>query len=208
MKNFVIKLFLSLMTVSLPFQKGAAAMEEVTLETATLGGGCFWCIEAIVQRLKGVSKVESGYSGGKTTNPTYQQVSSGETGHAEVIQISFDPKIISYAEILEVFLHLHDPTTLNRQGNDIGTQYRSAIFYHSEEQKQAAEEVIKKITATKLWNKPIVTEVTPFKEFYRAEEYHQNYYNRNKSQGYCSFIIAPKINKLLKEFKDKLKSDS
>ena len=175
------------------------------LQTATFGGGCFWCIEAIFQRVRGVDKVVSGYAGGTLANPTYEQVSSGETGHAEVIQLTFDPAQVSFATLLEIFFHLHDPTTLNRQGSDAGTQYRSAIFYHDEEQKKVAAEVIKKIEADKLWNKPIVTELTPFNKFYTAEEYHQNYFNDHKTQQYCSIVIAPKVQKLYHEFADKLK---
>ena len=174
-------------------------------ETATLGGGCFWCMEAIFQRLNGVSSVVSGYAGGKTQNPTYEDVSSGTTGHVEVVQVQFDPSVISYGEILEVFFHLHDPTTLNRQGADRGTQYRSAILYSSDEQKRIAELTIKKVTDEKLWSNPIVTEVKPLDKFYSAEEYHQNYYNQNQSQPYCSLVIGPKIMKLEETFKDKLK---
>ena len=176
-----------------------------SVEIATLGGGCFWCIEAIFQRLQGVQKVESGYSGGARKNPTYDQVSSGGTGHAEVIQITFDPSVISYAELLNVFFHLHDPTTLNQQGADSGTQYRSVIFFHGPEQQKTADEVKKKIGESGLWKDPIVTEISPFTEFYPAEDYHQNYYNEHKDKPYCSIVIAPKIQKLFKEFGSKLK---
>ncbi len=184
---------------------GESVLMTAKTETATLGGGCFWCIEAIFQRVNGVEKVESGYSGGASPNPTSEQVSRGNTGHAEVIQLTFDPSKISYAELLEIFFHLHDPTTLNRQGADVGTQYRSVIFYHDAAQKLAAETVLKKITDEKLWSKPIVTELSPFQAFYPAEDYHQNYFNSHQSQPYCSVVIAPKINKLYKEFASKLK---
>ncbi len=174
-------------------------------EKATLGGGCFWCTEAIYSELKGVVDVKPGYSGGTTKNPTYKEVCTGETGHAEVIQITFDPNIISFAEILEVFFMTHNPTSLNRQGNDVGTQYRSVIFYHSEKQKEVAEKVIKLFTDEKVYDQPIVTEITAFEKFYEAEDYHQNYFARNKNEGYCQFVIIPKIDKFRKIFKDKLK---
>ncbi len=176
------------------------------LETATFGGGCFWCTEAIYQRLKGVHSVISGYSGGKLPNPTYQEVCSGTTGHAEVIQVQFDPEIISYPEILTVFFKTHDPTTLNRQGNDVGTQYRSVIFYHSENQKIEAELIIKELTQKAVFDNPIVTEITAFEKLYSAEDYHQNYYNDNSNQPYCAVVINPKLAKFEKEFKEKLKS--
>lgn len=172
-------------------------------EIATLGGGCFWCVEAIYQDLKGVTKVESGYSGGHIDKPTYREVCSGLTGHAEVIQVSFDPEVISYRDILRIFFTVHDPTTLNRQGNDKGTQYRSVIYYHSEEQKKIAEEV--KIEAKEAWDDPIVTEISAFDTFFKAEDYHQNYYKDNPNEGYCSFIIAPKVKKFREKFKDRLK---
>lgn len=174
-------------------------------ETATFGGGCFWCTEAIFTSLKGVETVESGYSGGKTKNPTYQEVCTGETGHAEVIQITFDPKVISFRELLEVFWETHDPTTLNRQGADRGTQYRSAIFYHSTEQKEIAEKYKAELNKENVFNGPIVTEITPFDKFYKAENYHQDYFANNKSQGYCQMVIVPKIEKFRNIFKDKLK---
>lgn len=174
-------------------------------ETATFGGGCFWCTEAIFRSLKGVGTVESGYSGGKTKNPTYQEVCTGETGHAEVIQITFDPKLIDFRELLEVFWETHDPTTLNRQGADRGTQYRSAIFYHSLQQKEIAEKYKEELTKEKVFNGPIVTEITPFDKFYKAENYHQDYFANNRSQGYCQMVIVPKIEKFRKIFKDKLK---
>lgn len=174
-------------------------------ETATLGGGCFWCTEAVFKSLKGVESVESGYSGGNTKNPTYQEVCTGETGHAEVIQITFDPGIISFDELLEVFFKTHDPTTLNRQGADVGTQYRSVVFYHSHEQKEIAEEYIEKLNRENIFGKPVVTEVAVFDKFYKAETYHQNYFANNRMQGYCQFVIVPKMDKFKKIFKDKLK---
>lgn len=175
------------------------------LEIATLANGCFWCTEAIFQRLNGVEKVTSGYSGGKVKNPTYNEVTSGETGHAEVIQIHFNPSVITFQEILDVFFATHDPTTLNRQAYDVGTQYRSAIFYHSVAQKEVAETFIKALTDAKVYDKKIVTEVTAFDAFYEAETYHQNYYNNNKNQGYCVAVINPKLDKFIKKYKDKLK---
>jgi peptide-methionine (S)-S-oxide reductase len=178
---------------------------EKQLETATLGAGCFWCVEAIYQRLEGVEKVESGYSGGTIQHPSYEQVCTGTTGHAEVIQVTFDPKKLSYRELLAVFFRTHDPTTLNKQGADVGTQYRSAIFFHSEEQHRIAEEVKKETDAAKVWDDQIVTEISPFREFYKAEEYHQNYYNQNSFQPYCMMVINPKLSKFKKEFSGKLK---
>ena len=175
------------------------------LEVATLGGGCFWCTEAVFSLLKGVEKVESGYSGCKMENPTYEKVSTGTTGHVEVVQISFNPDVISFKEILEVFFASHDPTTLNRQGQDIGTQYRSVIFYHDDQQKAIAEQMIKELTETKTWNMPIVTQIEPFKIFYKAEEYHQNYFKNHPEKSYCSIIIAPKIDKLKQHYLGKLK---
>jgi peptide-methionine (S)-S-oxide reductase len=174
-------------------------MEEI----ATLGAGCFWCVEAIFQDLKGVSKVVSGYSGGHVKNPAYREVCNGTTGHAEVIQVTFNPAVISFAEILEVFWNTHDPTTLNRQGADVGTQYRSAIFYHSEEQKLIAEQ--SKADAAKYFTSPIVTEITAFDVFYSAEDYHQNYFNQNGQQSYCSIVISPKVDKFRKKYADRLK---
>ncbi|OGD89470.1 peptide-methionine (S)-S-oxide reductase [Candidatus Curtissbacteria bacterium RIFCSPLOWO2_02_FULL_40_11] len=175
------------------------------LDTATLAGGCFWCTEAIFKRIKGVSKVISGYSGGRTENPNYDQVSQGSTGHAESIQLEFDPEIISYEKLLEVFFHLHDPTTLNRQGNDVGPQYRSAIFYHSDEQKKIAQKIKAKIKKEKVYAAPIVTEILPYQNFFKAKESHQNYYDSNRNQPYCQVIIDPKIKKLMKEFKTVVK---
>lgn len=176
-------------------------------ELATLGGGCFWCVEAVFEQLRGVEKVVSGYTGGRTENPTYKQVCGGATGHAEVIQVTFDPSKVSYREILDVFFASHDPTTLNRQGADVGTQYRSAIFYHSPEQKQIAETRIKELNEEKLFPQPIVTEVTPAATFYPAEDYHQGYYRDNPYQGYCQAVISPKLAKFRKQFADKLKGE-
>lgn len=175
------------------------------METATLAAGCFWCVEAVFDDLQGVSDVVSGYSGGHTENPTYKEVCSETTGHAEVVQIKFDPQVISYADILRVFFSVHDPTTLNRQGNDIGTSYRSAIFYHSDEQKKAAEEVIKEVTAAGIYDNPIVTEVTEFTKFYPAEDYHQEYFANNPNQPYCAAVVAPKVAKFRKNYVDRLK---
>jgi len=180
---------------------------ETQFEQATLGAGCFWCVEAIFQRLEGVEKVESGYSGGHVENPSYEEVCTGRTGHAEVIQLTFDPKKISYKELLEVFFRTHDPTTLNRQGNDVGTQYRSVIFYHNEKQKRIAEQVKNETEQAKIWDDPIVTEISPFTAFYKAEEYHQNYYNQNSYKPYCMLVINPKLNKFKKEFSGKLKKE-
>jgi peptide-methionine (S)-S-oxide reductase len=176
-------------------------------EIITLGGGCFWCVEAVYDQLKGVEDVVSGYSGGHVVNPTYQQVCNKTTGHAEVIQVTFDNEQISLGDILDVFFTVHDPTTLNRQGNDVGPQYRSAIFTHSEEQKRVADEKIKEITAAKLWNNPIVTEVAPFKNFYAAEDYHQRFFEQNPDQMYCRMIVAPKVAKFRKAYISKLKKE-
>jgi peptide-methionine (S)-S-oxide reductase len=189
-------------------QEKAANFENITqanMEKATFGSGCFWCTEAIFLRLKGVEKVVSGYSGGKLKNPTYKEISSGKTGHAEVVQITYDPKVITYEEMLEVFWKTHDPTTLNRQGNDIGTQYRSVVFYHNERQKELAEHYKNELNKEGVYKDPIVTEISPLAEFYEAEEYHQDYYAQNPNQGYCSFVITPKIEKFEKVFKEKLK---
>lgn len=175
------------------------------MEKATLAGGCFWCTEAVFKRLKGVNSVISGYSGGNIDNPTYEQVCSGITGHAEAIQIEFDPKIISFKTLLEIFFKLHDPTTLNKQGNDIGTQYRSAIFYHGENQKKIADEVKEETEKSNAYPDKIVTEITPFKNFFEAEGYHKNYYDRNSDAPYCKYVIDPKIQKLYKEFKQEVK---
>jgi peptide-methionine (S)-S-oxide reductase len=175
------------------------------LELATFGSGCFWCTEAIFLNVNGVEKVESGYAGGKVKNPTYREVCSGLTGHAEVTQLTYDPKVISYEELLEIFWKTHDPTTLNRQGADEGTQYRSVIFYHNDNQKRLAELYKKKLDDAKAFDDPIVTEISPYTEFYKAEDYHQNYYNLNGSAPYCSFVIQPKLEKFKKVFKEKLR---
>jgi len=180
-------------------------MSQKQSEIATLAGGCFWCLEAVYEDLKGVESVESGYTGGSVPNPTYEQVCSGNTGHAEVVRITFDPSVVSYRDLLEVFFTIHDPTTLNRQGNDVGPQYRSAIFYHTPEQKSTAEDVIVQLTAQKVWDNPIVTEVTPLREYYPAEDYHQEYYRRNPGQPYCSVVIAPKVAKFRSRYLEKLK---
>lgn len=174
------------------------------MEKATFGSGCFWCTEAMFQRLKGVYNVKSGYAGGTTQNPTYKEICSGETGHAEVIQLDFDPEVISYDELLEVFWKTHDPTTLNRQGNDVGTQYRSAIFYHNENQKELAENYKQKLNESTIWPDPIVTEIVSMDKFYPAETDHDDYYNQNSSQPYCAFVVAPKVNKFKKIFSEKL----
>lgn len=181
---------------------GTAAISGQT-EIATLGGGCFWCVEAVFQDLQGVLRVESGYSGGHVDNPSYREICNGTTGHAEVIRITFDPGVITFREILGIFFSFHDPTTLNRQGNDAGTQYRSVIFYHSPEQKADAEEIKK--SEQENWSDPIVTEITPFVKYYKAEDYHQNYYKEHQSQPYCSVVISPKVRKLREKYRDKLK---
>lgn len=173
-------------------------------EMATLGGGCFWCIEAVFLDVKGIVSAKSGYSGGHIKNPAYREVTTGRTGHAEVVQLTFDPTVISYKEILEIFFHLHDPTTLNRQGADVGTQYRSAIFFHNDDQEKTAKEVFAEIDASDLWENPLVTEITPLKEFYVAEDYHQNYYKNNPNQPYCTYVISPKMQKLRHLFGNKL----
>ena len=174
-------------------------------ETATLAGGCFWCLEAAFQDLKGVERVQSGYAGGRVANPSYEQVCTGTTGHAEVVQITFDPQVVSFDDLLHVFFTIHDPTTPNRQGVDVGTQYRSAIFYHTPDQKAAAERVIAELQREHVWDDPIVTELKPLEAFYPAEEYHRDYYRRNPNQGYCSAVIAPKVAKVRKVYLDKLK---
>ena len=178
------------------------------LQTATFAGGCFWCTEAIFKRLKGVEGVISGYSGGRVENPTYEQVSSGDTGHADAIQIKFDPSIISYEQLVEIFFKLHDPTTLNQQGADMGEQYRSVIFFHDEEQHKIAEKVMERFEKEKIFDDPIVTEITPFTNFYKAEDYHQDYYEQNRnSNSYCRIVIDPKIQKLYRDFKSQVKED-
>ncbi len=181
-------------------------METKNLETATLAAGCFWCVEAVFDDLQGVESVESGYSGGHTVKPTYQQVCSETTGHAEVIQLKFDADVISFKEILQVFFAVHDPTTLNRQGNDVGSSYRSAIFYHSDEQKRIAEEVVKEVEAEAVYDNPIVTEIKSFDKFYIAENYHQEYFDNNPNQPYCAAVVAPKVAKFRQKFVQRLKT--
>jgi len=180
----------------------------IKTDTATFGTGCFWCTEAVFQELKGVLKVTSGYSGGTVKNPSYEDVCTGTTGHAECLQIIYDPKVISFDELLEVFWEAHDPTTLNRQGNDVGTQYRSVIFYHNDEQKKKSEEYKIKLDKSGAYNNPVVTEISPFTRFYAAEDYHQDYYRLHGSQPYCTFVIRPKVEKFEKVFKNKLKTTS
>jgi peptide-methionine (S)-S-oxide reductase len=175
-------------------------------ETATFGAGCFWCVEAIFEEVNGVIRVESGYSGGHVANPTYEEVCTGTTGHAEVVQVTYNPEIISYIELLEVFWKTHDPTTLNRQGPDVGTQYRSVIFYHDEAQRKLSMEMKQKLNQAEIWENPIVTEISPYDAFYRAEDYHQDYYSQNTSQPYCAFVITPKLKKFHELFADKLKA--
>ncbi|MEL7587386.1 MAG: peptide-methionine (S)-S-oxide reductase MsrA [Prolixibacteraceae bacterium] len=183
-----------------------AQSKSADMEIATLGGGCFWCTEAVYKELKGVVSVTSGYSGGDIVNPSYREVCTGRTGHAEVIDIQFNPKIISFSELLEVFFATHDPTTLNRQGGDVGTQYRSVIFYHNEQQKEIAESIISRFNQENVFDRPVVTEVTAWKNFFPAEDYHQNYFENNPSQSYCQLVIVPKMEKFRKVFRDRLKS--
>ena len=182
-------------------------MVNETEEITTLAGGCFWCLEAVFEQLQGVKKVVSGYSGGHMPNPTYQQVCGGDTGHAEVTQLHFDPHIISFRELLEVFFTIHDPTTLNRQGPDVGSHYRSAIFYHTPEQKATAEELIRQLEGSGTWTQSVVTEVTPLESFYPAEEYHQEYYRRNPDQAYCQLVISPKVAKFRKQYLARLRTE-
>jgi peptide-methionine (S)-S-oxide reductase len=186
-------------------QKNDTMNEQNKLEVATFGEGCFWCTEAVFERLDGVEKVVSGYAGGHVRNPSYKEVCTGHTGHAEVCQIFFDPDVITYEELLDVFWHTHDPTTLNRQGNDRGTQYRSVIFYHNEEQKKMAEASKKEMDASGTFSNPIVTEIQPFEDFYEAEDYHQDYFANNPNQPYCTFVVKPKVNKFTAKYQDKLK---
>jgi len=199
MKRFLFLLFVFLLLIT------NAQNMKTPQNTATFGSGCFWCSEAIFNRLEGVNEVVSGYSGGNEPNPTYDIISNGTSLHAEVIQISFDPGVISFRELLEVFWQTHDPTTLNRQGADVGTQYRSVIFYHNEEQKKTATHYLEELEKAKIWKNPIVTEISPFISFYPAEKYHQDYYKNNPAQGYCNFVITPKIKKFEKVFSEKLK---
>jgi peptide-methionine (S)-S-oxide reductase len=175
------------------------------LEVATFAAGCFWCTEAVFDQLKGVVRVESGYSGGNVPNPSYEEVCTGDTGHAESIEITFDPSIVSFKDLLQIFFTTHDPTTYNRQGGDVGTQYHSAIFYHNPEQEKIARQVIQEFNGSKVWKKPIVTEVVPYREFYKAEDYHQDYYAKNSGQPYCRVVIEPKIAKLREHYREKLK---
>jgi peptide-methionine (S)-S-oxide reductase len=210
MKQLFIFMALALMACGQSngkYQEKQEAMSNSNLEKATFGAGCFWCVEAVFLEMDGVEKVVSGYSGGARSNPTYEQVCSGATGHAEVIQIDYDPAKVSFKELLEVFWTVHDPTTLNRQGADVGTQYRSVIFYHNDEQKEQAEHYKKELDASGAFSNPIVTEISPLKEFYIAEKYHQDYYSNNKNQPYCSMVIQPKLEKFKKVFKDKLKTE-
>ncbi len=202
----IISFFISNQVFGQKKTKEGQQMDNSNLELATFGAGCFWCVEAIFQRVEGVEKVVSGYSGGYVKNPSYKEVCLGNTGHAEVCQLSYDPNVVSYEELLEVFWKTHDPTTLNRQGNDTGTQYRSVIFYHNDQQKSLAKTYKKKLNDSGAFNDPIVTEIKSFKNMYVAEDYHQNYYNENGSQPYCSFVIQPKIEKFEKVFKDKMKN--
>ena len=213
-KPFMIRTSISLLSMVLLWattsyaQQNKPSMSEQTktgLHLATFGSGCFWCTEAIFQNVDGVEKVESGYSGGKVKNPTYKEVCSGLTGHAEVVQLTYDPKKVSFDELLEIFWKTHDPTTLNRQGNDEGTQYRSVIYYHDEQQKKLAEQYKQKLSDAGAFDQPIVTEISPYSTFYKAEDYHQNYFNQNGDQPYCRFIIQPKVEKFKTVFKDKLK---
>ena len=181
---------------------------NTNLQTATLAGGCFWCLEAVFDEIKGVNGVESGYAGGTMPNPSYRAVCGGDTGHAEVVQVHFDPNVVSYRDLLHVFFAIHDPTPLNRQGADAGTQYRSAIFYHDDEQKQIAEEFIKDLNAQNIWGRPIVTEVTKLDKFYMAEDYHQEYFARNPYQPYCMAVVSPKVSKFRKHYQDLLKKEA
>lgn len=180
-------------------------MTAARMEVATLAGGCFWCLEAVFDQLEGVEDVVSGYSGGHVPNPSYKHVCTGETGHAEVVQISFNPDVLSYRDLLKVFFAIHEPTTLNRQGGDVGTQYRSAVFTHNDEQERIAEEVIAELTQSGIWDDPIVTEVVPFEAFYPAEDYHQEYFANNPNQPYCQMVVAPKVAKFRKQFVERLK---
>jgi peptide-methionine (S)-S-oxide reductase len=181
---------------------------NTNLQTATLAGGCFWCLEAVYDEIKGVHSVASGYAGGHMDNPTYREVCNGDTGHAEVVQVHFDPNIVAYRDLLNVFFAIHDPTTLNRQGADVGTQYRSAIFYHDEEQKRIAEELIKDLNAQQIWDRPLVTQVEKLDKFYVAEDYHQEYFARNPYQPYCMAVVAPKVSKFRKHFLELLKKQT
>ena len=215
-KHFTICLFVSFVTTSCAQKKDDQShkmneksenKQQATTYTATFGAGCFWCVEAIFQSIKGVESVVSGYSGGTAENPSYKEVCTGSTGHAESCQITYDPEKITYKELLEVFWQTHDPTTLNRQGNDAGSQYRSAVFYHNEEQKALAEKYKKELDASSAWDNPVITEITRFTKFYKAENYHQDYYTANSNLPYCTNVIQPKLEKFKKVFKDKLKNE-
>jgi len=205
MNRVITGIGLLIMMISL--QTNAFNKSSDTMEKATFGAGCFWCVEAVFERVKGVESVTSGYSGGDIVNPSYREVSTGKTGHAEVIQLEYDPSIVSYEELLEIYWKTHDPTQLNRQGADVGPQYRSVIFYHNDKQKELAEQYKQKLEEAGIWDKPIVTSIEPFKNFFKAEDYHQDYYDNNKSQGYCQFVITPKLEKFKKVFSDKLKGN-
>ncbi len=212
MKQIVILTVIGILTFGSIIQGQTMTHSDTTnnsqknqTDIATLAGGCFWCLQPIFEELKGVENVVVGYSGGTVANPTYEQVCTGKTGHAESVQITFNPEVISYADLLRVFFTVHDPTTLNRQGADVGTQYRSAIFYHNQQQKETAEKVIKELEDKGVWDNPIVTEVTKYKTFYKAEKYHQEYYEKNPNQAYCRIVIDPKVNKFRKKFSDRLK---
>ena len=195
-------------TSASPVNQASAARDEgeQAMATTTFGGGCFWCTEAVFEQMRGVQDVVSGYAGGQTKNPTYEDICSGRTGHAEVVQVTYDPEVTSFAELLEVFFRTHDPTTLNRQGNDTGTQYRSVIYYHDDQQKREAEQIKSELNASGAFSAPLVTEVSPLPKFYLAEDYHQDYYEKNPSESYCAFVVAPKVEKFRKVFRDKLKS--
>lgn len=206
-KLFTIGVLLLISTSQIIYAQGIEMNSNKNMEEATFGAGCFWCVEAVYELVEGVIHVESGYSGGHVQNPSYRQVTTGRTGHVEVARIHFDSNVISYKELLEVLWHTHDPTTLNRQGNDVGPMYRSVIFYHNEEQKAIAEESLVKTDTSGLWNDPIVTNIEPLTNYYVAENYHQNYFENNPNAGYCSFVIAPKIKKFKKDFAHLLKSN-
>ena len=199
--------FLGMLLMAAQDTPPADPKEKPKVESTTLGGGCFWCVEAVFQEVKGVTAVESGYTGGKTENPTYKDICTGTTGHAEVCKITYDPSVIPFKGILEVFFGTHDPTTLNRQGNDKGTQYRSVIYHHSNEQKEIAEKIKKELDESGAFKDKIVTEISPLGKYYKAEDYHQNYFRRNPGQGYCAYVIAPKMDKFRKVFKEKLKDE-
>lgn len=206
MKKLIISI--ALLTMIFSMEGYANNNNTISMEKATFGAGCFWCVEAVFERVKGVENVTSGYSGGDVINPSYREVSNGNTGHAEVVQLEFDPKIVSYRELLEIYWKTHDPTQLNRQGADVGPQYRSVIFYHNDEQKELAEAYKQKLENAGIWDEPIVTAIEPFKNFFVAENYHQDYYDNNKNQGYCQFVITPKLEKFKKVFSDKLKDNA